>query len=58
MAAVTTPSQPTEDLPAHLIAEADQLTALGADLGASTDALVIAALAEDVLEEDGPHPAR
>lgn len=51
---VTTPAQPqpTEGIPARLVAEADQLTALGADLGASTDALVITALAEAVLEGD------
>lgn len=47
--------------PAHLVAEADQLTALGADLGASTDELVVAALAGAVLEGDdaeglGPPP--
>lgn len=48
---MSTPTAP-EKIPAHLVGEADQLTAMQAELGDSSVDLVVLALAEGALEGD------
>jgi hypothetical protein len=47
-----TDSRTPENIPAHLVSEADQLTAMQAELGDSSLDLVVGALAEAALEGD------